>query len=112
MSEFGQAKISGAGAWDWNDAMGEPGRSRRSFVLWPKRWKAYILFLAQVLVVSSHVPPAIMQSDSVFASFASPAKAEPVKAGPVKTIARVKAKIERRVFMGVHSPTLDLKSGR
>ena len=37
--------------------------------MWPKRRMAFNLFLAQVLVVSSHVPPAIMQSDSVFASF-------------------------------------------
>jgi hypothetical protein len=76
-----------------------PTRSRRPFVMWPKRRRAYILFLVQVLVVSSHVPPAIMQSDSVFASFTSPAKAGPVKAGPVKASARVNAKIERRVFM-------------
>ena len=65
-----------------------------------QQW-AYILFLLQVLLISSHVPPSLTQSCSLFASFTSPAKTGPVKAGPVKASARVKAKIERRVFMAV-----------
>jgi hypothetical protein len=56
------------------------------------RW-GYGFFSAHVLVAASHVPPAFVQSASVFAA------AAPAKAGPVKASARVIANIETRIFM-------------
>jgi len=47
-----------------------------------------------VLVAASHMPPAALQSASVFAAVTSPAKA-----GPVKARARATANVEIRVFI-------------
>ena len=55
-----------------------------------------------MLVAASHVPPAFVQSASVFAA------AAPAKAGPVKANARVIANIEMRIFMAF-SPLLRTK---
>jgi hypothetical protein len=62
----------------------------------------YGFFSAHVLVAASHVPPAFVQSASVFAA------AAPAKAGPVKASARVIANIEMRIFMAF-SPLLWIK---
>jgi hypothetical protein len=60
---------------------------------------AYIFFSEHVLVAASHMPPAFLQSASVFAAVTSPAKA-----GPTKASARAKAIAEMSVFM-MFSPT-------
>src|SRR5262245_36544756 len=60
------------------------------------RWQAYIFFSEHVLVAASHIPPAFLQSASVFAAVTSPAKA-----GAVNANARARASTEIRLFMGV-----------
>ena len=54
----------------------------------------YIFLAAQVVVLASHMPPALWHSALLFAAVTSPAKA-----GPVNASARVTANIEIRVFM-------------
>jgi hypothetical protein len=70
------------------------GRNRRPLLRnVRKRRCGYGFFSAHALVAASHVPPAFVQSASVFAA------AAPAKAGPVKASARVIANIEMRIFM-------------
>jgi len=69
----GESRISVPTSWNNNQKKGVSW-SRRLSVHYNERY-AYIFFSEQVLVAASHIPPAFLQSASVFAAVTSAAKA-------------------------------------